>query len=272
MKILFFFLCSLLVVKSSYGQQVTKALAVDTTLFLPPITLEHSNDSVSRVLRPGKYRVFFQVKVDVTIPALVIEGRKIKSAQKFIIKPVRTDTYLDFDVVNEEWEVTFRIQKNSPTAYPIENQLAYVYTAHTKDNIPPFSITDLQENTYSNQSLLGKTVILNFWGITCGPCVEEMPQLNSLVEKYKRKQEVVFIAITADQAEKLKPFLTRHIFDYKVVDKGQKFMENFVAYTKGFFVLPLHMIINKEGKLVYKHIGTHDQIVELLSQKIDSHL
>lgn len=50
---------------------------------------------------------------------------------------------------------------------------------------PPFSVTDINGNEYSLESLKGKIIVLNFWFVECKPCVQEMPELNELVEIYK---------------------------------------------------------------------------------------
>ena len=64
-----------------------------------------------------------------------------------------------------------------------------------KDAIP-FSVTDIEGNEYSLNSLKDKIIVLNFWFVQCEPCVREIPELNNLVEKYKDK-DVVFIAFNA---------------------------------------------------------------------------
>ena len=50
----------------------------------------------------------------------------------------------------------------------------------------PFSVTDLLGNAYSIDKLKGKLIVINFWFVECKPCIMEMPDLNKLVEKYKK--------------------------------------------------------------------------------------
>ncbi|OGS08151.1 MAG: hypothetical protein A2270_03675 [Elusimicrobia bacterium RIFOXYA12_FULL_51_18] len=56
------------------------------------------------------------------------------------------------------------------------------------------------------EELKEKVVVLEFWATWCEPCVENIPRLNSLVEKYKGKP-VVFISITDETGEKIAEFL-----------------------------------------------------------------
>lgn len=267
----FFLLILALCFVKSYGQSPMKEIVVDTTLGIVSIQFKHNQDTVNKFMYPGRYRITFdnKVKVDNEID-LQLLGRKSKSAQRFNIKKDKSATHIDFQVLHEELEVTFIANNSQSITYPLQANISYVYTAHTKEDIPEFTLTDLEGNTYTNQTLLGKVVILNIWGIACTPCVREIPQLNSLVKRYEASQDVVFIAISPDQIDRLKTFLTRTIFNYKVVGKSQKLMNSFV--TNSLLALPLHMIIDKEGKLIYKHLGTHEQIEDILSLNIDKHL
>ena len=45
----------------------------------------------------------------------------------------------------------------------------------------------------------GKIVVMNFWTVTCQPCVEEMPSLITLAEIAKRRKDIELVAITSDK-------------------------------------------------------------------------
>ena len=62
-----------------------------------------------------------------------------------------------------------------------------------------------KEETFSSQSALGKVFVINFWYVSCGPCVEELPYFNEVLEEYG--DEVVMIAIHANNGEKPQPFI-----------------------------------------------------------------
>jgi peroxiredoxin len=63
---------------------------------------------------------------------------------------------------------------------------------------PDFALKDLRGNTVNLESLRGKVVVLNFWSKTCGPCLEEMPELAELTKVIRDRPDVVVIAVSVD--------------------------------------------------------------------------
>jgi thiol-disulfide isomerase/thioredoxin len=59
-----------------------------------------------------------------------------------------------------------------------------------------FSIFNNPQEKYSLSSFRDKIVIINFWASWCSPCIEEIPSLIKLVEKYNG--DVVLVAVSTD--------------------------------------------------------------------------
>lgn len=136
-----------------------------------------------------------------------------------------------------------------------------------KDLLPNFKGTDLKGNVISLTDLKGKIVVLNVWGIGCGPCIAEMPILNELVKDFKDKPEVVFIAVTGDQKNDLIKFFKTRSFDYKVLANVQQITETFNTNA-----LPVHMIIGRKGEILNRSIGARDDIKAYLKGVIETNL
>ena len=62
--------------------------------------------------------------------------------------------------------------------------------------IPDVTFEDLNGSSVSLSALLGKVVLINFWGTWCVPCLKEIPELVNLSQRFKKKGfEVVGIAV-----------------------------------------------------------------------------
>jgi peroxiredoxin len=65
--------------------------------------------------------------------------------------------------------------------------------------VPSFTLKDAAGKPYSLEELRGKVVILNFWTKTCGPCLEEMPDLAEMTKILRSREDVVVLAVSTDE-------------------------------------------------------------------------
>lgn len=101
--------------------------------------------------------------------------------------------------------------------------------------LPSFSLKTLDGKVINNESLKGKVVMINFWSITCGPCIVEMPELNELKAAHK---DVVFLAPAPEDAAKVRKFLAKHPFEFIILPDANKLFDawGIDGYPKNFFV------------------------------------
>jgi peroxiredoxin len=111
---------------------------------------------------------------------------------------------------------------------------------------PDFSIKGLDGKIYTLSQLKGKTVVLNFWFTACVPCREEIPGLNDLVKTYHDNPDVLFIAITFDEAAKVGVFLKQQPFSY-IVAPGQASL----IKSYGIAGYPTNVVIDKTGHVSF---------------------
>jgi thiol-disulfide isomerase/thioredoxin len=64
---------------------------------------------------------------------------------------------------------------------------------------PDFELPDINGNPVRLSSFRGKTVFLNFWTETCGPCKEEMPSLATLAKVAKGRSDMIVVTVTIDE-------------------------------------------------------------------------
>jgi peroxiredoxin len=63
---------------------------------------------------------------------------------------------------------------------------------------PDFELPDMDGKLVKLSSFRGKTVILNFWTISCGPCKEEAASIAELQASVKKRKGVVLLTISTD--------------------------------------------------------------------------
>ena len=111
---------------------------------------------------------------------------------------------------------------------------------------PDFSMTDISGQPFSLKALQGKTLVLNFWFVNCPGCVQEMPALDSLADSYKNDPDVVFLAPTFDDDAKVKTFLQKHRFSYRVVANQTALVQQY-----GVQAFPFSLVIDKSGHIAF---------------------
>lgn len=64
---------------------------------------------------------------------------------------------------------------------------------------PNFELRDQRGAMWRLSDHRGKVVVMNFWTITCGPCVEEMPSLEALAVSLRERDDVELVTVSADR-------------------------------------------------------------------------
>ena len=126
-----------------------------------------------------------------------------------------------------------------------------------------FTLTDLQGQSWTLRDLGGKVVLVNFWATWCPPCLKEMPDLESLYERFK-DQGFVILGISDEDVTKVKPFIAKRNVTYPVLlDSGRKVNELFQING-----IPKSFVYDRSGRLVAESIDmrTHRQFLEMLGQ------
>src|SRR5690606_10155465 len=69
------------------------------------------------------------------------------------------------------------------------------------------AMSDLEGNEVDMEK--DKLVFLNVWATWCGPCIMEMPGIQSLYERYKSHEKVRFYVVSDEGADIVSPFIAR---------------------------------------------------------------
>jgi thiol-disulfide isomerase/thioredoxin len=116
-----------------------------------------------------------------------------------------------------------------------------------------FQIKDLNETKYAFEQFKGKVVFLNLWATWCGPCKAEMPGIQELYNSLP-PDSVVFVMLSLDK-EGLQPKVKKYIAD-KQFTFPVYMPSGYLTEQLNVPSIPTTFIINREGKIVSKEVGT----------------
>ena len=139
--------------------------------------------------------------------------------------------------------------------------------AQIQEAAPAFSLNDLQGVLHSISDYRGKVVVINFWASWCPECVEELPSLNSLYEKYKGKGVVVLGIATDRKRDSVDPLLIRTGITYPVLlnTAGGALLKQYKVIG-----LPSTVVIDKNGIIAERSIGRTDFGSTAFTKKLES--
>jgi peroxiredoxin len=126
-----------------------------------------------------------------------------------------------------------------------------------------FTLTDLKGKSWTLQDLRGNVVMVNFWATWCPPCRKEMPDLETLSQKFQARG-LIILGISDEELAKVQLFITEKNYSYPILldpaDKVHKLFQ-----VEG---IPKSFVYDREGKLVTQSIDmrTQKQFLEMLKQ------
>ena len=127
-----------------------------------------------------------------------------------------------------------------------------------------FTLEDLQGNEMSLSNVLDEhdTVLVDFWAISCAPCIASFPKLKELRAKYKQQGfEIVSISIDRTR-EDWENGSEQHELPW--INLGElEFWHGEVATAYGVHFIPKSYLIDKEGCILQKDLPT-DLLEEVL--------
>lgn len=153
----------------------------------------------------------------------------------------------------------------SPTCILRPNYAGYEKKA------PSFTLKDINGKDVPIESYRGKVVVLNFWTKTCGPCMEEMPDVADLSRILHPLNDVAVVTVSTDETAEdaratLKSVLREEAPFPVLMDPDAKV----VREQFGTSLYPETWIIDKDGVVRARFDGKREwssaTVVELVNQ------
>ncbi|NQU17047.1 MAG: TlpA family protein disulfide reductase [Candidatus Saganbacteria bacterium] len=130
---------------------------------------------------------------------------------------------------------------------------------------PEFTLTDLEGNSVALSSFKGKVVFLNFWATWCPPCRAEMPSMQKLNDLMKEKDFVILAVDVGERKAGVSSFVLKNKYTFKVLlDSDHEVSTDYKVAG-----IPTTLILNKEGKIVLREVGSRNWATADIIAKIE---
>jgi peroxiredoxin len=129
---------------------------------------------------------------------------------------------------------------------------------------PDFTLKTMDGPNLRLQEQRGRVVMVNFWATWCGPCRQEMPQLNKLYEKYRGSGFVLLGVNVDDDARNAASVASKIGVKFPVLlDTDKTVSKRYELAT-----MPSTVIIDRDGKVRYVHRGYRDGFEDTYEKQI----
>ncbi len=127
-----------------------------------------------------------------------------------------------------------------------------------------FILEDLSGNEVSLKDFRGKVVMLEFWATWCPPCRASVPELIDLHERFQGR-DFALIAISLDNSKSaVKDFVDEFNIPYIMLMNDGGVDEQY-----GVFSIPTSFIVGRDGKVVSKHAGYGEGMIDGIIEDIE---
>ena len=116
---------------------------------------------------------------------------------------------------------------------------------------PIISFTDKDSVSRTLSDFKGKFVLLDFWASWCGPCIQEMPALDKLAQKYQMLGVQVWGVNVENDSSAAKAYLSKVQVAFPILFD----VDNSVSKDYRVEAMPTTVILDKDGKVRSVHRG-----------------
>ena len=134
-----------------------------------------------------------------------------------------------------------------------------IHPVKIKEIAPLFNITTIDGKKIHLNNLKGKLVLIDFWATWCAPCMNEVPYIKEIRQKYP-SDKLVIIGISQDHdLTKLKQVVNKKNMNWlQFFDKDRT-----INKLYGVEAYPTLILLDKSGKIIYKSDYIKDDMKEL---------
>lgn len=138
------------------------------------------------------------------------------------------------------------------------------------DAMPVFTLHSTVNGTVHSADLKGKVVLINIFATWCGPCQEELAEVQqTLWPKFKDHKDFKMLVIGREHTdEQLTAYNKRKGFTFPLYPDPKREVTSKFASK----MIPRSYLVDKEGKVIEASVGFSDEMMSQLIQKIEGAL
>jgi peroxiredoxin len=127
--------------------------------------------------------------------------------------------------------------------------------AASRKPAPDLSLPNIDGQQLSLSQYRGKVVLLDFWAVDCGGCVQEIPWYVEFDKKYRDKGlQPLGIDMYGESPSYIKAYMQKTQMQYPIAVGNDAIGERFHAQE-----LPMTILIDRQGRIAVSHVGIVDK-------------
>jgi cytochrome oxidase Cu insertion factor (SCO1/SenC/PrrC family) len=214
----------------------------------------------------------FGVQVDEN--TIVRDSTGVRVSYPNVLKMVYAGNYTLDPVKNSQGEITSYIIRKAKASDAGKRE-AVMRTPGTEglpkpktgEGIPDFLVHDMNGEAITAENLKGKVTVISFWYVTCKACLNEMPYINAMGERFSNNPDVVFLAPTPEPYFTVKKFQEIQAFSYIACPEASSLID-----ALHVTVYPTHVVIGKDGHVLKSYSGGLPGVEDLIKRDIEGAL
>jgi thiol-disulfide isomerase/thioredoxin len=153
----------------------------------------------------------------------------------------------------------------------LKERQTYEHLFHGKP-APHLQGINTEEKVVSLNDLKGKVVFVDVWATWCAPCIEALPHVQELQEKFKNNKDVIFLFLSNDSREdgdkQWKNYLKEHP-EFKGIHVRAREKED-RKFEGGWKVtgIPRYLLIDKQGNIIdaFARNNSYEKLAEMIEE------
>jgi thiol-disulfide isomerase/thioredoxin len=131
--------------------------------------------------------------------------------------------------------------------------------------LPDFEHEWMNGGRLNSEALKGRIAVIHFWGVWCGPCVREAPQIQLFADRFRDDPDIIFITVANDRdPDTTRDFMKEKGYDFPVV------LDDGLVRTANIFVFPTTLFVDREGRIVFNHPGSSLRLLDEYTWRVEA--